>query len=284
VLQVATIAEMQAQSREWQRAGLRVALVPTMGCLHEGHLSLARIAREHADKVVVSIFVNPTQFGPNEDLDAYPRPLAEDLRQCAVEGVDCVLLPTPEEMYPEGSSTWVEETVLSQPLCGINRPTHFRGVTTVVAKLFLAALPDVAVFGRKDAQQALVIERMVRDLNFPVEIITAPIIREADGLAMSSRNRYLTEPQRQAALGIHRGLSEAREAFEAGERDATKLAALVASRIHETGGSVDYAECRRRSDLSLVTGLIDEPAVLAAAAWYGASRLLDNEVFFPNEG
>src|SRR5512143_2550391 len=200
-----------------------VGLVPTMGYLHEGHLSLARQARQECHSVAVSIFVNPTQFGRSEDLSNYPRDLERDLQMLETVGVDLVWTPTPELMYPPGFQTWVEVQEVTKPLEGAMRPGHFRGVTTVVAKLFNAFQPHKAYFGQKDAQQAAVIRQMVRDLNFPIEIVACPIVREPDGLAMSSRNVYLDPEQRKAATVLHRSLSSAKEAYENGERDADQL-------------------------------------------------------------
>jgi len=199
---IKTISEMQAFSGEARRSGKRIALVPTMGYLHEGHLSLMDKAAELAEVVVVSIFVNPTQFAPTEDFAAYPRDLERDSTRCERRGVHAIFSPDASEMYAPDASTWVVEERLSKGLCGLARPTHFRGVTTIVAKLFNAVLPDFAVFGQKDAQQAKVIQRMTRDLNFPVEIVVASIVREHDGLAMSSRNSYLSQAERQRALAI----------------------------------------------------------------------------------
>lgn len=276
MIEIGMIGEMQARSGGWRRLGKRIGFVPTMGCLHAGHMSLVAEAKRRCDVVVVSIFVNPTQFGLGEDLDKYPRPIEEDRRLCREAGVDAIFYPTAAEMYPADASTWVVEESLSRPLCGASRPTHFRGVTTVVAKLFLATLPDVAVFGRKDAQQALVIQRMVRDLNFPIEIIVAPIIREADGLAMSSRNRYLSADDRQRALAIHRGLKAAESAFATGERSAETLVGIVVAEIEATGGKIDYVECRRADTLELAGGRLDGQALIAVAARYGDTRLIDN--------
>jgi pantoate--beta-alanine ligase len=270
-----TTAEMRRQSRDWHRAGETVGFVPTMGYLHEGHLSLVREAFQRCTRVVVSIFVNPTQFGPNEDLAAYPRDFARDEALCRDAGVDAVFYPAVGEMYASDHSTWVVEEDLTQTLCGASRPGHFRGVTTVVAKLFHAVEPDVAVFGRKDAQQALVIQRMVRDLDFAVEVVVAPLIREPDGLAMSSRNKYLDADQRQRALSISRGLALAVRRYERGERDAATLCAAVADGVSAAGGEIDYVELVSRADLRSV-GQADGPVLLAVAARFGATRLIDN--------
>jgi pantoate--beta-alanine ligase len=277
---IKTITQMQRWSRDMRSSGCRIGFVPTMGFLHEGHLSLMRRARELADRVTVSIFVNPTQFGPEEDLDRYPRDFDRDEALCRDLGVDVIFYPDPAEMYPENSTTWVVEESLSAPLCGASRPSHFRGVTTVVAKLFNIVLPDVAVFGRKDAQQVLVVERMVRDLNFPVEIVSCPIVREADGLAMSSRNRYLDEAERERALSIHRGLNEALHAFENGKRNTGELVGIVKTNIMEAGGIIDYVELLDRETLKpFANNHVGSPALLAAAAFFGETRLIDNQFF-----
>jgi pantoate--beta-alanine ligase len=281
MIRLPTIAEMQAQATAWRRAGHVIGLVPTMGYLHEGHLSLVRAARAAgAARVVVSIFVNPTQFGPTEDLAAAPRDVERDAELCAGAGVDALFLPSVAEMYPRDASTWVTEETLSRPLCGERRPGHFRGVTTIVAKLYLAALPDLAVFGQKDAQQALVLQRMTRDLNFPIRVIVAPIVREPDGLAMSSRNIYLTPDERRRATAIRRALLQAEADFAAGERAAATLCRRVHDAIAAAGGRVDYVECRATATLEPAAAITSE-AVLAVAAYFGKARLLDNSVLRP---
>ncbi len=253
-----------------------VGFVPTMGYLHEGHLSLARRAREECASVVVSIFVNPTQFAPTEDLDAYPRDLERDLRLLKEISVDLVWTPTPEVMYPEGFQTWVTVEELTQVLEGASRPTHFRGVTTVVAKLFNGVQPQKAYFGQKDAQQAVVVQRMVKDLNFPVEIIVCPIVREPDGLAMSSRNTYLTPEERQAATVLYRSLSSAVKAFKAGERDADRLRAIVADMVNaEPLAMLEYISCAHPETLQELSGEV-ERALLSMAVRVGKTRLIDN--------
>lgn len=273
---IRAVREMQDVAGDWRRAGGRIALVPTMGCLHAGHLSLLRMAREHADHVVVSIFVNPTQFGPSEDFDRYPRTFPADARACREHGAAAVFHPQVSDLYPEGFSTWVTEEALSNTLCGQSRPGHFRGVATVVCKLFNAVLPDVAVFGRKDAQQALIIQRMVRDLNFPLEILVAPIVREPDGLAMSSRNAYLSADERRRALSIHRGLTKAELAFADGETDSARLRRIV---IRELGnaqvGRVEYVELVACDTLRPVAE-VRQACLLAVAAHVGSTRLIDN--------
>jgi pantoate--beta-alanine ligase len=272
---IRTIEEMQQTSQAWKREGRKVGMVPTMGFLHAGHLSLVHAAKKVADVCVVSIFVNPTQFGPAEDLARYPRDFERDCQLCREAGVDAVFAPEPAEMYAPDYSTWVVEERLSGPLCGEKRPGHFRGVTSVVAKLFNAALPDVAVFGQKDAQQALVLQRMVRDLNFPVKMVVAPIVREADGLAMSSRNVYLSPDERARALSISQGLNRATAAFAGGVRDAAALCADLRAGIEAAGGRVDYVEIRSRNTLAPLA-VVAEPALMAVAAFFGKTRLIDN--------
>ena len=248
-----------------------------MGALHQGHLSLVRAARAKCDFVVVSIFVNPTQFGPQEDLSKYPRTLERDCALLEREGVELVFVPEVEEMYPAGAVTWVTVEGLSERLCGRSRPGHFRGVTTVVAKLFHIVQPDTAFFGQKDAAQAAIIRRMVRDLAMPVEIVVCPIVREADGLALSSRNVYLTAEQRTQALGLSRALGEVEAAFRGGERDAAKLAALGRAVVAaEPGVRLDYFEIVDADDLEPVGEAAG--ALVAVAAWVGTTRLIDNVV------
>ncbi len=255
-----------------------VGLVPTMGYLHEGHLSLVRRAAEECTSVVVSIFVNPTQFGPNEDLAAYPRDMERDLRLLEPLGVNLVWMPTPEIMYPDGYQTWVQVEALTKPLEGARRPGHFRGVTTVVTKLFNGVLPAKAYFGQKDAQQAAVIRRMVRDLNFPLEVVVCPIVREPDGLAMSSRNAYLNPEQRQAATVLYRALSAARDAYEAGERDAEKLRALMRETIAtEPLAEIQYVSCADYDTLEELDQVAGK-ALLSMAVFVGKTRLIDNFV------
>jgi len=255
-----------------------VGLVPTMGYLHEGHLSLTRRAKAECKAVVVSIFVNPTQFAPTDDLSKYPRDLERDLRLLESVGVDLVGTPMPEVMYPPGFQTWVEVEEMTRPLEGSVRPGHFRGVTTVVAKLFNAIQPTRAYFGQKDAQQAAVIRQMTRDLNFPIEIIICPIIREADGLAMSSRNVYLDMEQRKAATVLFRALSAAKDEFEKGERDAEKLRRKMKAVIAgEPLAQMQYVSCAdydTLQELEKVTGKI----LLSMAVFLGKTRLIDNFV------
>ncbi len=252
-------------------------LVPTMGYLHEGHLSLVRAARDDCASVVVSIFVNPTQFGPTEDLAAYPRDLARDLELLESEGVDLVWMPTAGSMYPPGYQTWVSVEEMTLPLEGAMRPGHFRGVTTVVAKLFNAVQPDRAYFGQKDAQQALVIQQMVRDLNFPLEVVVCPTVREPDGLAMSSRNTYLDPQQRQAATVLYRALSAARTAYRLGEASGDRLRQVMADTINaEPLARLQYVSCADPQTLQEIEGAIQDRALLSMAVYIGKTRLIDN--------
>lgn len=271
-----TAADLNAWSATQKRQGHRVALVPTMGYLHEGHLSLIREARKHCECVVVSIFVNPTQFAPNEDYDAYPHKEEDDIALCKAEGAAAVFLPQPSEMYPADASTWVEETVLSKGYCGAQRPIHFRGVCTVVAKLFNIAQPDVAVFGQKDFQQVAVIKRMVRDLNFPIQIIRAPIIRDEDGLAKSSRNTYLSADARKRALSLSRALFNAKAAVEAGECDAAKLEAEVRATVTAEGWMPDYVNVIDTETLMPLEKVIPGASAMLIACRSDGIRLIDN--------
>ena len=253
-----------------------VGLVPTMGFLHEGHLSLVRQARMDCSSVVVSIFVNPTQFGQHEDLDKYPRDLQRDLGMLESADVNLVWTPTNEEMYPSGYQTWVAVEDVSKPLEGAMRPGHFRGVATVVTKLFNATLPQRAYFGQKDAQQAAVIRQMSRDLNFPIEIVVCPTMREPDGLAMSSRNVYLSPDERQAASVLSRALFQAGKFFGEGERDATRLRKVVLDTLStEPLVMVQYVSCAHPDTLEELEGYIDR-ALLSLAVKIGKTRLIDN--------
>ena len=270
-----TVETMRAASAKWHAAGSTIALVPTMGYLHAGHISLVKRAHELADKVVVSIFVNPTQFGPTEDLDKYPRDFERDSAACEAAGVDAIFAPTPAVMYAPDFSTWVVEESLSKPMCGVTRPIHFRGVCTVCLKLFNIVRCEAAVFGRKDAQQALIIQRMVRDLNVPVEIVTSPLIREADNLAMSSRNRYLSPDERQRALSLSRGILAAEAAWKAGEKDASALIDIVRKSVEAAQGRIDYIVLNSQDTLQPLAKA-DRPALLAAAVYFGTTRLIDN--------
>lgn len=253
------------------------ALVPTMGYLHEGHLSLVRAARADCASVVVSIFVNPTQFSPTEDLAAYPRDLERDLALLESEGVDLVWMPTAESMYPNGYQTWVSVDEMTLPLEGSMRPGHFRGVTSVVAKLFNAVQPDKAYFGQKDAQQALVIQQMVRDLNFPLQVVICPIVREPDGLAMSSRNTYLDPQQRQAATVLWRALNAAHTAYRSGEKSGECLRQVMADTINaEPLARLQYVSCADPQTLQEIEGGIQGRALLSMAVFVGKTRLIDN--------
>jgi pantoate--beta-alanine ligase len=255
-----------------------VGFVPTMGYLHEGHLSLVRRARAECAGVAASVFVNPSQFGPDEDLDAYPRDLPRDLELLEAEGVDLVWTPSAEVMYPEGFQTWVTVQRVTGYLEGARRPGHFRGVTTVVAKLFNGVLPQKAYFGQKDAQQAVVIQHMTRDLNFPLEVVVCPTVRESDGLAMSSRNTYLDEEQRRAATVLYRGLMAAEEAFAAGERSGKELREIVERAIAEEPlAQMQYVSCADCDTLEELDTVGDR-ALLSLAVFVGQTRLIDNVV------
>jgi pantoate--beta-alanine ligase len=250
--------------------------VPTMGYLHEGHLSLVRRARAENDRVAVSIFVNPTQFGPHEDYARYPRDLERDLRLLEPLGVDLVFIPSVEEMYPPGFQTWVIVEEVSRPLEGASRPGHFRGVATVVAKLFNILQPDRAYFGQKDAQQTVVIRRMVQDLNIPVEIVICPTVREPDGLAMSSRNTYLNPEERRAATVLFRALQAAKARYEAGERDAERLREAMREVIRaEPLARIDYVSVAHPETLQELER-VEGPALLSLAVYIGTTRLIDN--------
>ncbi len=274
---IKTIKEMQTYSREMHASGNRVALVPTMGDLHEGHLSLVDAAHRHADIVVVSIFINPTQFAPEEDFDTYPKNLERDCNLCKLRKVDAIFAPEANEMYPEPITAWVIENSLTEVLCGKSRPTHFTGVTTVVTKLFNAVLPEAAIFGEKDFQQVAVIKKMTKDLNFHIEIITVPIVREADGLAMSSRNKYLTEKEHKEALSINISLKAAEEAILSGERNSAVIIKQITLRISQNDGKVDYVEIMNPETLQPITA-IEPDTVIAVAAVFGKTRLIDNLV------
>ncbi len=269
---------MRARVEDLRRDGRRIAVVPTMGALHEGHLQLMRVARAKADVVILTIFVNPTQFGPNEDLSRYPRDEAGDLAKARSCGIDLAFCPDVESMYPPGAQTFVEVRELQQPLCGATRPGHFAGVATVVTKLFHATLPHLAVFGEKDYQQLAIIRRMVRDLDFDIEIASVPIIREPDGLAMSSRNAYLSAEQRVAALALSKGLAAAEAAVSSGEKSGEKILAAARSFIEaESLARIDYVDLRDAAELTPVETLTGK-AVLAMAVFVGKTRLIDNRV------
>lgn len=272
-----TIAEMQTWCREQKRQGQTIGLVPTMGYLHAGHLALVREARSQCDTAVVSIFVNPIQFGVGEDFEDYPRDLEKDSQLLADAGVDALFAPSIREMYPPGYNSYVEVTgEITGKLCGRSRPGHFRGVTTVVSKLFNICLPDLAFFGQKDAQQVMIIEKMAQELNFPLRIVRVPIVREADGLAMSSRNVYLNPEQRQQALVLSQSLQQAQELIRAGERDAGKVKQMLCETINSSPeANIDYAEIYDAVDLTDVDE-IQGRVLLALAVKIGTTRLIDN--------
>lgn len=272
---VTTLEELRTAREKLPRP---IGFVPTMGYLHEGHLSLVRRAAEESASVVVSIYANPTQFAPDEDLDTYPRDIPRDKALLEAEGVDVVWIPTTEVMYPKNYQSWVKVTEVTQPLEGARRPTHFRGVTTIVAKLFNAVRPDKAFFGQKDAQQAVVVRQMVKDLSYPVEIVVCPIVREPDGLAMSSRNKYLDEEQHEAALSLSQGLKKAKAAFEKGERDAETLRQIVIDRVNaEELTDLQYVSCAHSETLEELQGTV-ESCLLSMAVFVGETRLIDNVV------
>lgn len=277
---VKTVAELREEIAAAKLAGKTIGLVPTMGALHEGHASLIKAANMENDFVVVSVFVNPTQFGPNEDLDAYPRTLDADCKLAESMGADIVFAPSPKEMYPSEDMTWVEVTGnVTKVLCGRSRPIHFRGVTTVVSKLFNLAQPDRAYFGQKDAQQVEVLKRMVKDLFFNLQLRIMPIVREADGLAKSSRNTYLSDSEHQAALVLSRSLKKAQERFAAGERDAAVLTEAVRAEIAaEPMSDIDYVEIYRLPELQPVDGPLTGSSLLAVAVKFGTTRLIDNVI------
>ena len=273
MIRVSSRQELRDSLARLKKPEARVGFVPTMGYLHEGHASLIRLARQTSDLVVVSIFVNPKQFGPHEDLDRYPRDLSRDMQLCAQEGVDLLFTPQPEDIYPPGFRTEVAVAGLTEPLCGASRPGHFTGVTTVVARLFGLVRPDRAFFGQKDFQQWRVIAQMVEDLAMPVSVVRGPIVREADGLALSSRNTYLSNEDRRRALALSRALAMAMRMVLDGERSAERL--LVAARSALSEVDLEYLELRDADTLQPVTSL-DAPAVMAVAAKVGRTRLIDN--------
>ncbi len=272
------ISDMQAWSDEVRARGESIGFVPTMGYLHEGHISLVRLAKERSDRTVVSIFVNPIQFGPQEDYERYPRDLERDLRILEDLGVDVAFVPSVGEMYPEGFCTYVHVEGLTEGLCGAFRPGHFRGVTTVVTKLFLAVKPHMAAFGQKDAQQAFVIRRMVRDLNMDVEIVVGPTVREEDGLAMSSRNTYLSPEERRQATVLYRALLKAKALVEAGERDPEAVVRAMEEVVGEAPSArAEYIEIVDTERLKPVSR-IDGEVLVALAVWIGNTRLIDNMI------
>lgn len=274
---IQSVNEMQSHAIGLRSSGRLIGLVPTMGSLHEGHLALIDIAKERADKVIVSIFVNPTQFGPSEDYDKYPRVLEEDLEKCRARGVDIVFNPSVSEMYPKGYSTYVEEEHISAGLCGISRPHHFRGVTTVCLKLFNIARPDLAIFGQKDAQQCAVIKKMVTDLNLPTEILVGPTVREPDGLALSSRNAYLTEVQRQDALSISKALHIAKKMVEEGTRSVDRIVAEITHHLSlHRRVRVIYVHVVDKETMAHATEILPGKQIVTVAAWVDQTRLIDN--------
>lgn len=272
---IRTKKSLSTLSRAWHKSGESIALVPTMGYLHDGHLSLVRLARSSADRVIVSIFVNPTQFGPNEDFAKYPRDEKRDFSLLRKAGVDAVFAPEPSEMYAQDATVSVVESSLSKTMCGAFRPIHFSGVMTVVLKLFNASRCDIAVFGEKDAQQLAVVRRMVRDLDVPVKIVGAPLVREPDGLARSSRNVYLSAQERQRALSLSRALDKAQDAWRCGETDPKTVIRGIRRTIARSADKIDYIvavdPCSLRPVETLAPGTL-----IAVAAWFGSTRLIDN--------
>ena len=277
-----TIAEVRKQVRAWRREGLSVGLVPTMGFLHEGHESLIVRAAAENDRVVVSDFVNPTQFGPNEDLESYPRDFGRDCALCERAGAALVFHPEPSEMYAPDACTYVNMDALTHELCGLTRPIHFRGVCTVVSKLFNIVTPDRAYFGQKDAQQLAVIRRMVRDLSFGIEVVGCPIVREADGLAKSSRNTYLSNGERTAALCLSRAVFAGQKMVEGGEREAAPVLAKMRSIIEaEPLARIDYVKMVDFESIVQVERIAEAPVLCAIAVYIGKTRLIDNFIFDP---
>lgn len=276
-MQIATtINEVRTQVKAWKKEGCSVGFVPTMGYLHEGHGSLISRAREENDKVVVSIFVNPMQFGPGEDLESYPRDLDKDSAYCASLGADLIFYPEPEEMYTDGFCSYVDMSVLTEELCGLSRPVHFRGVCTVVNKLFNIVQPDRAYFGQKDAQQLAIIKRMVQDLNMDLEIIGCPIVREEDGLAKSSRNTYLSAEERQAALVLSRAVKLGQELVTGGETDAKKIVSEMSALIEkEPLARIDYVKAVDGLTMQQID-TVKKPMLVALAVYIGKTRLIDN--------
>lgn len=273
---ISTINEVRKQVKEWRKQGLTIGLVPTMGYLHEGHKSLIDAAVKENDKVVVSVFVNPTQFAPGEDLETYPRDLNRDAVLCEQAGAALVFHPEPSEMYHQNYSTYVDMRTLTQGLCGKTRPTHFSGVCTVVSKLFHIVQPDTAYFGQKDAQQLAVIKHMVEDLNFDIKIVGCPIIREEDGLAKSSRNTYLNEEERKQAVILNRALQKGKEQIESGERKSLKIKQLIKQTIETVSLSkIDYVEVVDFQTLESIEEIKGE-ILVAIAVYIGKTRLIDN--------
>jgi pantoate--beta-alanine ligase len=274
-----TIAEVKAFVRAAKENGKKIGLVPTMGALHEGHLTLMRRAKADMDVVIASVFVNPTQFGPNEDFDAYPREFASDVKKLDSVGVDAVFHPSPDEMYPKNYTAYVTvDGPITNKLCGAKRPGHFRGVATVLTKLFHITEADKAFFGQKDAQQVVVIKRFVRDLNFNIEIDMVPIVRDADGLALSSRNKYLSKEEKKAALILSASLKKAQAAFKGGEKDAKLLKNIISESIkQEKMADIDYVDIYSFPDLEEITK-VEDSALAAVAVRFGTTRLIDNTI------
>ncbi len=274
-----TVAEVKSFVRAVKKAGKTIGLVPTMGALHEGHLTLMRHAKKNADVVIASVFVNPTQFGPNEDFDAYPREFSRDCEKLDSVGVDAVFHPSAEEMYPKGYTAYVTvDGDITNKLCGAKRPGHFRGVATVVTKLFNITEADKAFFGQKDAQQVVVIKRFVRDLNMNVEVNMVPIVRAEDGLALSSRNKYLSDKEKKAALVLSQSLKEAQKAFKSGKKSVTELKALITEKIQaEPLAQIDYIDIYTFPDLEECEMIVKE-ALVALAVKFGTTRLIDNTI------
>jgi pantoate--beta-alanine ligase len=271
-----TIEAMSAWSREQKLKGIRIGLVPTMGYLHEGHLSLIKTAKAQSDKVVVSIYINPTQFAPGEDFDQYPRDFEQDEKLCVKEGVDLIFYPGDEIMYPKGFKTYVEVNELSRIMCGLSRPTHFKGVTTVCCKLFNIIQPDISVFGQKDAQQTIILRQMVNDLNIPTELIIAPIVREKDGLALSSRNKYLSESERKVAPILFKSLQFAEEQIQSGNLDIGKIKSeMIKMILGNSSGKIDYIEFRNAHSLEDPNPETND-TLIALAVYFNKSRLIDN--------
>ena len=275
---IESIFEMQITGRKLRQQGQRIGFVPTMGYLHEAHLSLIRLAKKHSDVVVVSIFVNPKQFNVAADLAAYPRDFERDRKLCEAEGVDIIFHPPDEEMYPPGETTYVNNEFLSRELCGATREGHFKGVLTVVAKLFNIVMPDVAVFGQKDAQQLRILQQMVKDMNFPLEIVSGPTVREPDGLALSSRNVFLTREERPQALCLRQALDIAEAMYAGGERSSETIKAAMRNHIAKhPAAKIDYVEIVDWDTLQKIENL-DRKSLVALAVWVGKPRLIDNTI------
>jgi pantoate--beta-alanine ligase len=277
---IKSVSEIHEFASKLKNENKKIAFVPTMGFLHDGHLSLVREAKKHGDILILSIFVNPKQFGENEDLDKYPRDLERDLSLCEKEGVDIVFTPTKNDFYDENFQTNISVQKITQTLCGLSRPTHFDGVTTVVLKLFNVVRADVAIFGQKDFQQYLVIKQMVDDLFHPTRIIIAPIVREKDGLAMSSRNKYLSDEERENARVLSKSLQNAKKLIESGEKNSEKIISEIKEQINSVPSKIDYIEIKDQSTLENIQK-IKNPIVIALAVFIGNTRLIDNILIEP---